>query len=101
MSAPQPGRVGTISSPFWMTGGCVTRSSFQGTSSISISMMRKLGMAAQRLALIDRKSTRLNSSHQIISYAVFCLKKKKEKYKRIRCRVIIRYSERRRVDIED
>src|SRR5258708_18656175 len=25
----------------------------------------------------DRKSTRLNSSHQIISYAVFCLKKKK------------------------
>src|SRR5258708_25082628 len=28
---------------------------------------------------IDRKSTRLNSSHQIISYAVFCLKKKKYK----------------------
>src|SRR5438552_14686803 len=29
----------------------------------------------------DRKSTRLNSSHQIISYAVFCLKKKKKKKK--------------------
>src|SRR5258708_10249492 len=29
----------------------------------------------------DRKSTRLNSSHQIISYAVFCLKKKK-RYRR-------------------
>src|SRR5438552_9283182 len=28
----------------------------------------------------DRKSTRLNSSHQIISYAVFCLKKKKINY---------------------
>src|SRR3990170_1038376 len=28
------------------------------------------------LTLLDRKSTRLNSSHQIISYAVFCLKKK-------------------------
>src|SRR5258708_24673178 len=27
----------------------------------------------------DRKSTRLNSSHQIISYAVFCLKKKKKR----------------------
>src|SRR5207244_12174732 len=27
-------------------------------------------------SVIDRKSTRLNSSHQIISYAVFCLKKK-------------------------
>src|SRR5258708_3783441 len=30
------------------------------------------------LAAADRKSTRLNSSHQIISYAVFCLKKKKK-----------------------
>src|SRR5258708_29662257 len=29
-----------------------------------------------RRAKLDRKSTRLNSSHQIISYAVFCLKKK-------------------------
>src|SRR5258708_19744522 len=31
----------------------------------------------------DRKSTRLNSSHQIISYAVFCLKKKKNNKTRI------------------
>src|SRR2546430_8836963 len=30
--------------------------------------------------LIDRKSTRLNSSHSQISYAVFCLKKKKQRY---------------------
>src|SRR2546422_2052476 len=30
--------------------------------------------------LRDRKSTRLNSSHGYISYAVFCLKKKKKKY---------------------
>src|SRR2546426_5603079 len=29
----------------------------------------------------DRKSTRLNSSHLVISYAVFCLKKKKEKHR--------------------
>src|SRR2546430_17277722 len=29
---------------------------------------------------LDRKSTRLNSSHSQISYAVFCLKKKKKKY---------------------
>src|SRR2546428_5119858 len=29
---------------------------------------------------LDRKSTRLNSSHDQISYAVFCLKKKKTKY---------------------
>src|SRR5689334_24039384 len=31
------------------------------------------------LWLLDRKSTRLNSSHSSISYAVFCLKKKKKK----------------------
>src|SRR5256885_13180001 len=36
---------------------------------------------AQRGAAVrrDRKSTRLNSSHLVISYAVFCLKKKKKK----------------------
>src|SRR5258708_27448240 len=32
-----------------------------------------------KYAVLDRKSTRLNSSHQIISYAVFCLKKKKKR----------------------
>ena len=40
-----------------------------------------LGGLASISLLIDRKSTRLNSSHRCISYAVFCLKKKK-KYKK-------------------
>src|SRR5436190_22165332 len=31
-----------------------------------------------KLVMRDRKSTRLNSSHTVISYAVFCLKKKKQ-----------------------
>src|SRR2546426_2203614 len=31
-------------------------------------------------AITDRKSTRLNSSHLVISYAVFCLKKKKKQH---------------------
>src|SRR3712207_8690552 len=35
---------------------------------------------AENLGPEDRKSTRLNSSHANISYAVFCLKKKKEYY---------------------
>src|SRR5690554_7369676 len=39
------------------------------------------GAAVGQLALEDRKSTRLNSSHVRISYAVFCLKKKKTKKK--------------------
>src|SRR5258708_10756210 len=38
----------------------------------------------------DRKSTRLNSSHQIISYAVFCLKKKKYDTKRGTCYIMPR-----------
>src|SRR5947208_4304089 len=37
--------------------------------------------------LADRKSTRLNSSHQIISYAVFCLKKKKKKKRNIKIKI--------------
>src|SRR5438034_6182783 len=36
----------------------------------------------RRLRALDRKSTRLNSSHTVISYAVFCLKKKKKKKKK-------------------
>src|SRR5436190_11648782 len=35
-------------------------------------------LPASGLPLLDRKSTRLNSSHTVISYAVFCLKKKKK-----------------------
>src|SRR5256885_6731996 len=33
----------------------------------------------------DRKSTRLNSSHLVISYAVFCLKKKKNRARQLTC----------------
>src|SRR5205807_7066601 len=36
--------------------------------------MRGVRVAGKKLALEDRKSTRLNSSHLVISYAVFCLK---------------------------
>src|SRR5256885_8569362 len=36
-----------------------------------------LGPVLVRVPWLDRKSTRLNSSHLVISYAVFCLKKKK------------------------
>src|SRR5258708_13398683 len=48
---------------------CATRYSF-----LSVRLL-VLGTLVQ---IKDRKSTRLNSSHQIISYAVFCLKKKKK-----------------------
>src|SRR5207248_8863372 len=38
---------------------------------------KQLGRTVVLVDVIDRKSTRLNSSHRTISYAVFCLKKKK------------------------
>src|SRR5690625_7912636 len=44
-------------------------------------LSRQLSFYGGRLARIDRKSTRLNSSHVASSYAVFCLKKKS----RFRC----------------
>src|SRR5438132_7359168 len=48
------------------------------TTKASIAASRSsLGSKEDRDAAIDRKSTRLNSSHTVISYAVFCLKKKK------------------------
>src|SRR5436190_13357393 len=40
--------------------------------------------AIQSADLLDRKSTRLNSSHTVISYAVFCLKKKKQNPVRVK-----------------
>src|SRR5690625_7040914 len=40
--------------------------------------------AADELQFLDRKSTRLNSSHVAISYAVFCLKKKKKHIRTIK-----------------
>src|SRR5438128_4246327 len=39
----------------------------------------RIGGGAPQFARIDRKSTRLNSSHGSTSYAVFCLKKKKKR----------------------
>src|SRR5258708_31761092 len=44
---------------------------------VNQAVLRFVWVAVLFLAFIDRKITRLNSSHQIISYAVFCLKKKK------------------------
>src|SRR5437870_10441704 len=48
-------------------------------TSASSSPSRARRPSARRVAAGDRKSTRLNSSHVAISYAVFCLKKKKKK----------------------
>src|SRR2546429_3096085 len=48
-------------------------------------LQQRLGGRVAPTRSRDRKSTRLNSSHGYISYAVFCLKKKKKKNKRKYC----------------
>src|SRR5258708_29219559 len=53
----------------------VARSEAKGSRTFGVYVSRT--WVTTQLTDIDRKSTRLNSSHQIISYAVFCLKKKK------------------------
>src|SRR2546430_5537486 len=45
-------------------------------------------LKATRQVVADRKSTRLNSSHSQISYAVFCLKKKKNHHHPVACRTV-------------
>src|SRR5256885_17159979 len=57
-------RTRSCSSVVWMKRACFI-------CSIAVGRLR-------RTASLDRKSTRLNSSHLVISYAVFCLKKKKQ-----------------------
>src|SRR2546429_4356748 len=73
---------GGHSSPLHSSGHALTRhiveiSNFSQLTSL-LSRRRNHGGAERMLACQDRKSTRLNSSHGYISYAVFCLKKKKK-----------------------
>src|SRR6266498_5093354 len=60
---------------------------FRSTASGTLSVLEKPVLASHTFTLspatVDRKSTRLNSSHVRISYAVFCLKKKKKQHNTI------------------
>src|SRR5205807_10083521 len=70
VSARAPRRVSACPRPIW---------SRKTTTSVSTAIKRlctKMSLIERRRRS-DRKSTRLNSSHLVISYAVFCLKKKK------------------------
>src|SRR2546427_3384442 len=60
------------------TGGFASLDEHQAAAARLGDGVMLLGQAQQQ---VDRKSTRLNSSHSQISYAVFCLKKKKNKRK--------------------
>src|SRR5256885_4981098 len=67
-----------------------------GNPAVELFLLRNFARSVGRRPMFfpegeDRKSTRLNSSHLVISYAVFCLKKKKTP-KHLTCRRAIRRS---------
>src|SRR2546422_5966895 len=67
---------GPTTGPF----GALAKDQQQGASVAMEEINAKGGILGRRLEILfrDRKSTRLNSSHGYISYAVFCLKKKRK-----------------------
>src|SRR2546426_7308855 len=68
----------TLAPPGGMRAACAVRGRASGTRELD-------ALDPRHLVGQDRKSTRLNSSHLVISYAVFCLKKKKNKQLTISC----------------
>src|SRR2546427_7065263 len=64
--------------PIWMTARALALV-WAGASLWPFAAVAVPALAVWAWSFIDRKSTRLNSSHSQISYAVFCLKKKKKK----------------------
>src|SRR5438552_13853736 len=77
-----------VARTLWSLGTPILLAMLAGAAAAAVFAL-PIGAAAFRLRgayfavgtlALDRKSTRLNSSHQIISYAVFCLKKKINRY---------------------
>ena len=67
------------------TGAAATRNGQykkRGAAATRNGQYKMQGRCRNEKWAVDRKSTRLNSSHRCISYAVFCLKKKKKKKKK-------------------
>src|SRR2546426_1528788 len=60
-----------------LSGAGLGNTGFEAPNSLSVTVV--LRVIAPLTPPPDRKSTRLNSSHLVISYAVFCLKKKKQR----------------------
>src|SRR5207244_12493005 len=64
---------------FLIEGGTAAMVTIQGDTFVPVPFRDLIDERHRHEGIaLDRKSTRLNSSHQIISYAVFCLKKKKK-----------------------
>src|SRR5256885_13416444 len=75
-------RTSRVRIPVWPTWGLSTSISGGEVAKgamLETELFALLEQTADVAYTVDRKSTRLNSSHLVISYAVFCLKKKKKK----------------------
>src|SRR5690606_41067371 len=68
-----------INYPASTISGCQNRRDTGNVIGWDTDESRFIFIGAEKMKREDRKSTRLNSSHVKISYAVFCLKKKKKK----------------------
>src|SRR5256885_4563317 len=70
-------RIGILldSGLYLRNGRCLIARNVVGSRKTKRGLRRSIGST---IAELDRKSTRLNSSHLVISYAVFCFKKKKK-----------------------
>src|SRR5690606_40038560 len=79
LSFPKPSETGDLESQERISGSQPSLTTGEGAESETASSAETAGARGPD---IDRKSTRLNSSHVKISYAVFCLKKKKKVTKR-------------------
>src|SRR5436190_18225481 len=75
----QPVSIGALANVLVIDGTTLTRSLRLLQTEGFIAISNRGAMRQRFLTITDRKSTRLNSSHTVISYAVFCLKKKKNK----------------------
>src|SRR5205807_9499055 len=81
---PPPTEIYTLSLHDALPISCATDRASQHGPYYQLSWKEKGKTVSRRLPAehgLDRKSTRLNSSHLVISYAVFCLKKKKQSRK--------------------
>src|SRR5205085_3099094 len=75
----RPGRVLAPARPLWPVAQARQRSALPEGGNLCRAAGADALAGSPHAVIADRKSTRLNSSHSQISYAVFCLKKKKKK----------------------